>query len=299
VSLKISGMKKGITLILIFVSLICKSQKFIFVFEKPDNPVNCGLIHNGKFKNINYDVTEYSMQTTDSLVIEHLDRGQSLIKSKIEWKSECKYKLTIIENTSETPISIGDTIITEIVETQEKLIKLRIFYNSDTIYGIYERIGINENKYAYSPEDLAGKNVYQNPIDGKTYETNDQYVVYRDGERTSDMQFNDSITGLVQVIFLNSDAEIRESIDEEKLQMIMDKTIEVFDKYFLNSKGDGLLLVQFNISKKKGTEITFAIKGEIDLDKMKQFEKDMKKNKFVKSKNKEIIFQMLFNINNK
>lgn len=278
--------------------ILCKSQSnVVHLLLEPDSLTQCDIMRNGKFLNFNYEEKDYIMITDDSTVTEYLEGGKKIIKSSRVWKNNCSYKLTIVENTSDVKISIGDSIFVEIVSTQQEKVKLRTLYKGDTINGLYVKISDNINlNVANTPEDIMGKNAYQNPADGKTYLTQGDFIGYKNGEEVDSTNGIDTVNGLSQVVFLSSDNEIRESIETDDLKKIILKSEEIFYKNFNNSKGDGKILVQFSLSKRKKTQIVYAIKDDIDLEKMKQFEIDMNNEKFIRSNKHNIVFQLIFNI---
>ena len=292
-------MKNYSLLILLFVCILSKSQN-VHILLEPDNPANCSIMKQGKFRDFNYDEKDYYMIMNDSIQIEYLENGKKYMRSKVDWLSDCKYKLTTIENTTNnTYFSMGDSTFVEIIETQQEKIKLRAIFKGDTAEALYIKISDSLSNSTDSPDNLIGKKSYNNPIDRLSYETDGQFVGYVNGEEIENSPENDTITGLYQVILLNSNQELEESLDIKKFSELIKTSKEIFNKNFSDYKGNGKIMVQFNLFKRKKAELQYTIKGDIDLDKMAQYEIDMNNEKFFKSKKYNIVFQIVFNINNK
>lgn len=148
-------------------------------------------------------------------------------------------------------------------------------------------------------EDTTSLKSYHNPIDQNTYRSEGGFKVYKGGKEVNpnDMPKN-NITGLSEVVLLSSDDDFKKSITVEELQSIITRATEIFDEHFGKSEKAGYIMVQFDLGKKKN-QIQLALRDNIDLEIMAQFEKVIKKEKFAKSKSKPLKFQLIFRVSSK
>src|SRR5690606_25877540 len=99
----------------------------------------------------------------------------------------------------------------------------------------------------------------------KTYQNGNEVYVTSKGEKE---------TKLEKVIFLSSDSDLKANTSVEDIQTIIEKTNKIFENLFKNSEKPGKIMVQFELGKKKN-EIQFAVRDELDLEIMKEFEKQV------------------------
>lgn len=121
-------------------------------------------------------------------------------------------------------------------------------------------------------------------------------VTYQNGNVIDSVSKGVKETKLEKVVFLNSDAELTENTSLEDLKLIIEKTEKIFDSLFKTSEKPGKIMVQFELKKKKN-EITFAVRDNLDLDLMKEFEKKVNEEKYPNSKKDPIAIQLIFKVN--
>jgi hypothetical protein len=66
--------------------------------EKPDNPVKCTNIKDGKFLRANYPESIWHMTIKDNVQTEYFNNGKDYIKSTLVFVDDCNYKSIVIEN---------------------------------------------------------------------------------------------------------------------------------------------------------------------------------------------------------
>lgn len=141
------------------------------------------------------------------------------------------------------------------------------------------------------------KKHYNNPINNTTYTTEGEFKTYKAGEEVESKSVeNNKGTDVESIIFLNSDEDLQASTSVEDLTLIIDKCKSIFFELFGESDSSGKIMVQFTLNKKK-VETQFAVRDNLDLEIMKEFEKRIIQQDFPKSKKKEIKFQIIFKVN--
>lgn len=131
-------------------------------------------------------------------------------------------------------------------------------------------------------------------IENKVAEPN--FKKYQNGKEVDSISKGIKETKLEKVVLLSSDKELKENSSLEDIETIMDKTNSIFDELFKNSNSPGKIMVQFVI-KKKGNEIQLAVKGDVDLEIMKEFEKRVNNEKYPNSKKDSIKLQLIYKVN--
>ena len=97
------------------------------IFLKPDKNANCAMLKKGKFLSVKYDSIQYYLIANNDIVTEYVSDGKYFIKTKREFLNKCKYRSTIVEVTIPNyNMKVGDTITTEILETECDFVKIRI-----------------------------------------------------------------------------------------------------------------------------------------------------------------------------
>ena len=145
--------------------------------------------------------------------------------------------------------------------------------------------------------DEAPKNKkYLNPIENKTYEAENGFKTYQNGEEVTSLSKGIKETKLEKVVLLNSDEELRENTSIEDIKSIVDKTNKIFDILFIDSDKSGKIMIQIELKKKKNI-IQFAVKDDIDMEIMKEFEKQVNAEKYPNSKKEPIKIQLIYKVN--
>lgn len=121
-------------------------------------------------------------------------------------------------------------------------------------------------------------------------------VKYQDGKVIDSVSKGTKETKLDKVVFLNSDTELKENSSIEDLKLIIEKTENIFNSLFKTSEKPGKIMVQFELKKNKN-EITFAVRDDLDLDIMKEFEKKVNGEIYPNSKKDPIAIQLIFKVN--
>lgn len=140
------------------------------------------------------------------------------------------------------------------------------------------------------------KNTYYNPIEDTTYKTNGEFKTYQNGNEVYSKDKGIKETKLEKVVLLNSDAELKENTSIEDIQTLLDKTNKIFENLFKDSQKSGKIMVQFELGKNENV-IQFAVKDDLDLELMKEFEKQVNVENFPKSKKLPIKIVLLYKVN--
>lgn len=103
-------------------------------------------------------------------------------------------------------------------------------------------------------------------------------------------------TKIEKVLLLSSDDEITQNSSVEDITLIIEKTQKIFNELFQNSEKSGKIMIQFELKKDKN-EIQFAVKDDLDLDIMKEFEKRINSEQYPNSKKDPVKLQLLCKVN--
>lgn len=122
------------------------------------------------------------------------------------------------------------------------------------------------------------------------------YVTYQNGEEIKTVSKGEKETKLESIIFLSDDETLKKNTSVEDLSKIVDKCSKIFEELFKRSTKEGKIMLKFELDKKQN-KIEFAVKDDVDLDIMKEFEKRINAEKFPNTKNAPIQFQILYKIN--
>lgn len=125
---------------------------------------------------------------------------------------------------------------------------------------------------------------------------NKAYTTYQNGQEVNHVDKGLQETRLEKIILLSSDDEFEENSSLEDIKAILDKTTLVFEELFKDSKKSGKIMIAFEL-KKETNVIELAVRDDIDLEIMKEFEQRLHAEKFPNSKNKPVKFQMIFKVN--
>ncbi|RXM40515.1 hypothetical protein BOQ62_06050 [Chryseobacterium sp. CH21] len=145
-------------------------------------------------------------------------------------------------------------------------------------------------------DEFPYKNSYNNPIDKGTYTTEGTIKTYKNGNEVYVTDKGNKETKLEKVIFLTGDSELKANSSIEDIKSVIDKTNKIFDNLFKDSKSEGKIMVQFELGVKKN-DIQFAVKDDLDLEIMKEFEKRVNEEKYPHSKKDTIKFQLIYKVN--
>lgn len=121
-------------------------------------------------------------------------------------------------------------------------------------------------------------------------------VTYINGVEVDSVPAGIKETKLEKIVLLNSDLELKKNSSVEDIGKIIDKTSTIFNELFKTSEKSGKIMLEFEL-KKKDNSIQFAIKDDVDLELMKEFEKRINSETFPNSKKDPIKFQLIFKIN--
>jgi len=137
---------------------------------------------------------------------------------------------------------------------------------------------------------------YHNPIENKTYESKNGFKTYNNGQEVTTNSEGIKESKLEKIVLLSSDEELKDNSSVEDLKEFITKTNEIFNELFKDSEKSGKIMIQFEIKKKKNI-IQFAVQGNLDLEIMKEFEKQVNKEKYPNSKKKPIKIQLIYKVN--
>lgn len=168
------------------------------------------------------------------------------------------------------------------------------YYWSVISFDIEEPLFIVEtNKHKYilnlTPKDLKLFWIDEVP-------NQNEKVIYKDGQEIKKLDKGNKETALESLEFLNTDAELKANTSIEDISFILDKTKKIFEDLFKNQVKSGKIMLFFELKKDKNN-ISFAIKDDIDLEVMKEFEKRILELKLPNSKKDPIKFNILFKVN--
>jgi len=145
-------------------------------------------------------------------------------------------------------------------------------------------------------DELPANLTYYNPIEKNKYVAESGFKTYRNGKEVSKDTIQEKATKLEKVVFLSSNQDLEENTSIEDIKLVLDKTNSIFEKLFKDSQKSGKIMVQFELGKKKNI-ITFAVRDDLDLDIMKEFEKMVNNEKYPNTKKKTIKLQFIYKVN--
>ncbi|SIS67772.1 hypothetical protein SAMN05421786_101933 [Chryseobacterium ureilyticum] len=109
--------------------------------KKPDNPVKCSNIKEGKFLRANYPESIWYMTIKDNVQTEYLNNGKDYIKSTLVFVDECSYKSIVMEKTDKNePAQIGDVFNNKIIATQDNLLKINMKIDDSQFDVVYIKV---------------------------------------------------------------------------------------------------------------------------------------------------------------
>lgn len=228
-------------------------------------------------------------------VIFHVDNlqldgkmSQSLTDSKIIWdafKNEIAQQDYIIRKANEKELNYYWSVISFDIEEPLLIVETK---NHNYILNILK----NDLKLMWLDE--APKPNDQNSTDKNT--TNRAFVAYEGGNQIDSISKGNKETKLEKVVFLDTNDVLEKNTSFEDIQEIIAKTDKIFDALFKNSLKPGKIMVEFELKKKKN-EINFAVRNDLDLDIMKEFEKMVNNEKYPNSKKDPIKIQLIYKVN--
>ena len=137
---------------------------------------------------------------------------------------------------------------------------------------------------------------YYNAIEKNIYVAGNGFKTYRNGKEVSGDSIQEKDTRLEKVVFLSSNQDLEENTSLEDIKLVMNKTNSIFEKLFKNSQKSGKIMVQFELGKRKNI-IKFAVKDDLDLDIMTEFEKMVNNEKYPNTRKKTIKLQFIYKVN--
>ena len=133
-------------------------------------------------------------------------------------------------------------------------------------------------------------------IENSTENSEIGFKKYQNGEEINTISKGIKETKLEKVVLLSSDEELKENSSLEDIHAIIEKTNKIFEELFKDSQKSGKIIIQFELKNKKN-EIQFAIRDDLDLEIMKEFEKRIDKVKYPNSKKAPIKLQLIYKVN--
>ncbi|MGU3375647.1 hypothetical protein [Chryseobacterium sp. M5A1_1a] len=125
--------------ILLLMATQAKSQQT--AQKKPDNPVKCSNIKDGKFLRANYPESIWYMTIKDNIQTEYSNNGKDYIKSTLVFVDDCNYKAIVMEKTDKgDPIQIGDVFNNKVIATQDNLLKVNIKIEKSEFNAVYIKV---------------------------------------------------------------------------------------------------------------------------------------------------------------
>lgn len=214
--------------------------------------------------------------------------GQSLNDSKIIWdefRKEIGQQEYIIRKANENELIYYWSVISFdieepllIVETKDHNYILNILKNDLKLMWLDEAPKLKD-------QNSTNKNT-ESPI----------FVAYEDGKQVDSISKGIKETRLERVVLLDNNDVLEKNTSVEDINEIIAKTDKIFDGLFKNSLKPGKIMVEFELKKKKNL-INFAVKDDLDLDIMKEFEKMVNNEKYPNSKKDPIKIQLIYKVN--
>ena len=119
---------------------------------------------------------------------------------------------------------------------------------------------------------------------------------YQNGEEIQSVSKGLKETKLETVVLLDSDQVLRENTSLEDIESIIVKTDKIFEELFKKSEKSGKIMILFELKKDKN-DIQFAVRDNLDLEIMKEFEKRINAEKYPNSKKEPIKIKLIYKVN--
>ena len=140
------------------------------------------------------------------------------------------------------------------------------------------------------------KESHNDSIKKKTYVSNKSIKTNRNGKEITSTSKGKKETKLEKVILLSNDDVLNKNTSIEDVSLIVEKTNIIFNSLFKNSKKSGKIIIQFEI-RKINNLIQFAVKDNLDLDIMKEFEIKVNEEIYPNSKKEPVKIQLIYKVN--
>lgn len=132
-------LKVSLAGVLLLMAVQVKSQKT--EQKKPDNPVKCANIKEGKFLRANYPESIWHMTIKDNIQTEYFNNGKDYIKSTLVFIDDCNYKSIVMEKSDKNdPAQIGDVFNNKVIATQDNLLKINIKIEGSKFDVVYIKV---------------------------------------------------------------------------------------------------------------------------------------------------------------
>ncbi|MBP2615446.1 hypothetical protein [Chryseobacterium jejuense] len=132
-------LKVSLAGLLLLMATQAKSQKT--EQKKPDNPVKCANIKEGKFLRANYPESIWHMTIKDNVQTEYFNNGKDYIKSTLVFIDDCNYKSIVMEKSDKNdPIKIGDVFNNKVIATQDNLLKVNTKVEDSQFDVVYVKV---------------------------------------------------------------------------------------------------------------------------------------------------------------
>lgn len=117
---------------------VTRAQEFIFM--EPDAVKNCALIKSGTFKSSTKSFEEYRLVVKNNICTEYVEDGKYHVSSRMDFIDPCTYKSTVMEVTiPDYPVKPGAFVISEILETECKFIKVHSKMGENELTSVFEK----------------------------------------------------------------------------------------------------------------------------------------------------------------
>ncbi|AZB26524.1 hypothetical protein EG339_18990 [Chryseobacterium bernardetii] len=132
-------LKVSLAGVLLLMAVQVKSQKT--EQKKPDNPVKCANIKEGKFLRANYPESIWHMTIKGNIQTEYFNNGKDYIKSTLVFIDDCNYKSIVMEKSDKNdPAQIGDVFNNKVIATQDNLLKINIKIEGSQFDVVYIKV---------------------------------------------------------------------------------------------------------------------------------------------------------------
>ncbi len=122
-------------------------------------------------------------------------------------------------------------------------------------------------------------------------------VMYRNGAVIDSAGKGIKETKLETIQFLNKDAELKEAIGVEQIEKVVESITKIFSDLFNASTSPGKIMVEVELVEKGKPSIQFAVRDDLDLDKMKIFEKQVLNTSFPNTRKRPITIRLVYKVN--
>jgi hypothetical protein len=145
-----------------------------------------------------------------------------------------------------------------------------------------------------NPDSLKGKNIYVNPVDNKTYETEGEFEEYHPDELK---KYEGSVQPL-NIVLLTDQNKIPLMIPIDTLAEFIKGADAIVMKQLASVKEKGQILVQFTLFANKKAKIGMSYKGDLKTKDLSAVSNKLEKySSAIRTKYDSCVYQSIYGIN--